>query len=275
VQHHHAHIASVIAEHRIKEKIIGVCFDGTGYGQDGRMWGGEFFTGDLKEFKRKAHLEYVPMPGGDKATQEPFRMAISHLYNTFGEGVAALPLDFVKRHRTDIPQIITSIKNTTPPLTSSIGRLFDSISSLLGVRDIITYEAQAAIELQMLAERSDTAEKYLFTLSQKTGLFTIHPESVFRGIIDDIKKKIPTEKIARKFHNGLVYITVRICRRLRQGSGINTVAFSGGVFQNKLLSETLTRALKKAGFQVYYNQLLPANDGSVSLGQLAIANETQ
>jgi hydrogenase maturation protein HypF len=271
VQHHEAHLASVICEHRIKEKIIGVCFDGTGYGKDGKIWGGEFFSGDLRGFKRSGHLEYVAMPGGDKATIEPFRMAISYLYNAFGHDIYNLNLDLLKRHEDKLESIV-NISGFNSIHTSSCGRLFDAISALLGICDIITYEAQAAIRLQQYAERSATLKSYRFLIEDSAGMLIIKSRELITGIIEDLEKKVAKEEISRKFHNSIAVMAREVCRKLRQKTGVNTVCLSGGVFQNKLLLETTAQLLRKNRFKVYYNQLLPANDGAVSLGQAAIAN---
>jgi hydrogenase maturation protein HypF len=272
VQHHQAHIASVVAEHRIKDKVIGVSLDGIGFGADKKIWGGEFFIGDLKGLKRIAHLGYLPMPGADLATQQPFRMGISYLYKTFGQDLYELKIDFIKKHKPGLQNIIAACK-INPILTSSAGRLFDAISALLGICDIITYEAQGAIRLQMYAERSRTQKFYRFSIKKHDAKFIIKAEPVIRGIVRDLKNGICKEDIARKFHNGMADITARICRLLRRRTRINTVAISGGVFQNKLLLETLLKILRKNKFKVYYNELLPTNDGAISLGQVAIANE--
>jgi hydrogenase maturation protein HypF len=272
VQHHRAHLASVIAEHRIKQKVIGVCFDGIGFGSDSKVWGGEFFTGGLKDLKRASHLEYVPMPGGDKATQQPYRMGISYLYNAFGRDMRKLEIGFIRKHRAKINDIINAA-GINPVLTSSAGRLFDAVSSILGICDIITYEAQAAIRLQMFAEKSKTKKSYRF-LIQKTGSgFVIKSIEVISGIALDLEKGINITDIARKFHNSMAIMAKDMCVILRDKTGSNTVCLSGGVFQNKLLLETLAGLLRKSGFKLYYNELLPTNDGAVSLGQAAIANE--
>ncbi|MFH0790669.1 MAG: carbamoyltransferase HypF [Candidatus Omnitrophota bacterium] len=274
VQHHQAHIASVIAEHQIEKKVIGICFDGAGLGLDGKIWGGEFFTGNLNNLRRNAHLEYLPLPGADKAIEQPYRMAISYLYQAFGEDIYKLGINFIKKHGTyNIGNIIKVIK-TNALLTSSAGRLFDAVSALLGICDIITYEAQAAIELQMLAEKSNTKQRYVFDITEeaKNAPLVIKPKNVICQIVRDIKSGISREEIARKFHNGLAEISLRACDLLRRKTNISTVVLSGGVFQNKLFSETLIKLLKKAEFKICHNELVPPNDGAVSLGQLAIAN---
>lgn len=272
VQHHQAHLASVIAEHRIKEKVIGVCFDGTGYGQDKKIWGGEFFTGDLGSLRRRAHLEYAPLPGGDKATTEPYRMAISYLYNAYGENIYDLNLDFLKRHEKKLESII-NISELNSLLTSSCGRLFDAVSALLGICDIITYEAQAAIRLQSYAEKSTTLESYRFLIDDTQDMLVIKSRELITAIVEDLKNKKTKEEISRKFHNSVAEMTREVCRRLRRETGFNTACLSGGVFQNKLLLELSVKLLRKDEFRVYYNELLPANDGAISLGQAAIANQ--
>lgn len=275
VQHHQAHIASVIAEHKIEKKVIGICFDGAGLGLDNKIWGGEFFTGTLNNLQRKAHLEYLPLPGADKAIEQPYRMAISYLYQVFREDIYKLGINFIKKHGIyNIGNIIKVIK-TNPLLTSSAGRLFDAVSALLGICDIITYEAQAAIELQMLAEKSNTKQRYIFDITKReqNDPLVIKAKNVICQIVRDIEKGVPREEIARKFHNGLAEISLRVSDLLRRQTNTSTIVLAGGVFQNKLFSETLIKLLQKAEFKIYHNELVPPNDGAVSLGQLAIANE--
>jgi hydrogenase maturation protein HypF len=271
VQHHQAHLAAVIAEHRIKGKIIGVCFDGIGFGTDSRIWGGEFFTGDLRGFSRAAHLEYAAMPGGDKATTEPYRMAISYLYKTYADNIYDLKLDMLKRHEEKLESIV-SILGIDPLLTSSMGRLFDAVSALLGICDIITYEAQAAIRLQQFAENSGARGNYEFLCEPAGGLLVIKSRKVISGIVEDLGRKKTKEEISRKFHNSVALLARDICGRLRKKTGINTVCLSGGVFQNKLLLEGTIKLLREENFGVFFNELLPTNDGAISLGQAAIAN---
>ncbi len=271
IQHHKAHLASVIAEHRIKGKVIGVCFDGIGYGEDGKIWGGEFFAGDPIKFQRLAHLEYVPMPGGDKATIEPYRMAISYLYNTYAGNIYDLHLDFLSRHEEKLESIV-NIAALNPILTSSAGRLFDAVSALLEICDIITYEAQAAIRLQCCAEKSQTAKSYCFLIDNAKEVMVIKSGKLISGIVADLEDRVSKEDIARKFHNSVASMAQEVCKTLRKKTGINTACFSGGVFQNKLLLEQIVKLLRKDKFQVYYNELLPTNDGAISLGQAAIAN---
>jgi hydrogenase maturation protein HypF len=272
IQHHQAHLASVIAEHRIKEKIIGICFDGLGYGNDHRIWGGEFFTGNLDDLRRTGHLEYVSLPGGDKATTEPYRMAISYLYNTYSANIYDLNLDFLKRHQEKLESIVNII-GLNPILTSSCGRLFDAVSALLGICDIISYEAQAAIRLQRYAEKSNTLKYYRFLIEDSKGLLIVKSREVIAAIVKDLENKVTKEEISRKFHNSVAVMARDVCRKLRQQTGFNIVCLSGGVFQNSLLLEHSVKLLREDKFKVYYNELLPANDGAISLGQAAIANQ--
>jgi hydrogenase maturation protein HypF len=271
VQHHHAHLASVIAEHSVSGNVIGICFDGIGYGDDAKIWGGEFFHGTLSNIKRVGHLEYVPMPGADKATQEPFRMAISYLYQAFNEGIYRLNIGFINKYQSKLSDFITVAK-LRPVLTSSAGRLFDAISAILGICDIITYEAQAAIRLQMFAERSKTNAAYRFNIFEEDGMLIVSSQQALEQIVTDLKKYVSREDIARRFHNGLADAAVRMCIVIRKKTKTSAVCLSGGVFQNRLLHELITQQLRKNKFTVYYNELLPANDGAIALGQAAIAN---
>ncbi|MGE5307804.1 MAG: carbamoyltransferase HypF [Deltaproteobacteria bacterium] len=270
VQHHEAHAASVIAEHRISGNVIGVCFDGIGYGTDGSIWGGEFFTGNTGGFERAAALEDMPMPGGDKATAEPYRMAASYLLSAFGPGIAKWPRGFVRKHRDTIVPLIQVCRHG-PARTSSCGRLFDAVSSLLGICDIITYEAQAAVRLQMAAERSSSSCAYPFSII-KARPMRINAAEMIRALAADLSRGTDVPVCARKFHNGLAGVTARVCAAIRTRTGINTVCLSGGVFQNRLFLETTLSMLRKKKFEVHYNQLVPTNDGAVALGQAVIAN---
>ncbi|MCX7927037.1 MAG: carbamoyltransferase HypF [Candidatus Omnitrophica bacterium] len=277
VQHHQAHLASVIAEHRIKEAVIGICFDGIGLGTDGHIWGGEFFIGKINKFTRKAHLEYVAMPGQDKATKEPYRMAISYLEKSFGDEIFNLKIPFIKKHQKVLKSIVGICRNQGI-LTSSAGRLFDAVSALLGLCDIITYEAQAAIRLQMFAERftrSTNKKFYPMQLYKKGSAWIISSIPLFKAIVQDILQNKPTEEIAYCFHLGLAKACLEVCAILRKETNIKTICLSGGVFQNKLFLEILTNHLRQKKFLVYYNELLPSNDGAISLGQAAIALATR
>ncbi|HRZ14255.1 MAG TPA: carbamoyltransferase HypF [Candidatus Omnitrophota bacterium] len=272
IQHHQAHVASVIAEHRIGAAVIGVCFDGTGYGTDGRIWGGEFFCGTLKKMERTAHLEYVAMPGGDQAAREPFRMAISYLHRCFGENSRTLDIPFAKKFRHLFEPILAAGR-MHPILTSSAGRLFDAVSALIGACETISYEAQAAVRLQRLAERSSTAKAYPFAVfPAEDAIISALP--AFREMVEDIRCGIKPAVIAAGFHNGLARAVLETCKRLRTAARCRRVCLSGGVFQNRLFLEKVIFLLKKNDFLVYYNELVPTNDGAIALGQAVLAKNS-
>ncbi len=271
VQHHHAHIASCLADNEIEGEVIGVAFDGLGLGMDGKLWGGEFFVADFLEAERIAHLEYVPMPGGAKAIREPWRMAAVFLHREFGDDFLTLEIPFVKNLNNGawktIRQMITT--ETNSPNTSSMGRLFDGVASLLGVRDSVNYEGQAAIELEAIAEKN-CADGYVFEIAEDESIIKIG--DVIHQIIKDMLAGISPQVISAKFHNGVAQLISLIARRIRNERKLNRVALSGGVFQNMFLLEQTCRILKSDGFEVFTHNRVPTNDGGISLGQAAIAN---
>jgi len=273
VQHHHAHIVSCLAENGVKERVIGVALDGTGYGSDGTIWGGEFLLADYKDFKRVGHFEYVPLPGGVAAIKKPYRMALSYLYTLLGEDfdLAGLPLAGIKP--AEIEVIKQQLKRKiNSPLTSSAGRLFDAVSALVGVRGEIDYEAQAAIELEMLAPDKMKAGVYPFSIEEEGGMRVVKLKGLLLGIVEDIQDKVPVPEISLKFHYTVAEIVAGMCKLIARESSIKRVALSGGVFQNRLLSKLATAALKREGFEVLTHRLVPANDGGISLGQAVVAN---
>jgi len=272
VQHHHAHIVSCMAENNIKGKVIGVAYDGTGYGDDGNVWGGEFLLCDLKKYSRAGHLKYYPLPGGDKAIVEPWRMAYSYLYSIYGPKAKTLDIDFNQRMDCNSLSIIEKMidKNINSPLTSSCGRLFDAISSLIGIKDEISYEGQAAMELESFCS-SGITEGYKFRTYKEEEKFIIDPQEIFINIIKDLKKGLDKKIIAAKFHNTVAEFTVDLCGKIRENTGINGIALSGGVFQNKYLTEKVIFSLEDKGFKVYIQRKVPPNDGGISLGQAVIA----
>jgi hydrogenase maturation protein HypF len=274
VQHHHAHIASCLAENGVEETVIGVAFDGTGYGGDGTLWGGEFLLADWKDFKRVGHLEYVPLPGGAAAIKRPYRMALSYLYTLLGEDfkLDRLPLDGLKTAEIEIikKQLKRKINS---PLTSSAGRLFDAVSALAGVRGEIDYEAQAAIELEMLApDKIDKAGAYPFSIVVEGGMRVVKLKELLAAVVEDVRDKVPAPEISLKFHYTMAEIVAEMCKLIARESKINRVGLSGGVFQNRLLSKLAVAALEREGFEVFTHRLVPANDGGVSLGQAVVAN---
>ncbi len=276
VQHHHAHIVSCLVENEVDGPVIGVAFDGTGYGTDGTIWGGEFLLADWRGFKRIGHLEYVPLPGGEAAIKKPYRMALSYLYTLLGEDFSLEGLPFSKLNPTELEIIKQQLKRgINCPLTSSAGRLFDAVSALVGVREKIDYEAQAAIELEMLAPNETDkfgADCYPFSIAEHQGMRVVKLGELFSAIVQDVKNQVPVPVISLKFHNTMAQIVVEMCKLIARERGITQVALSGGVFQNRLFFMLSTTALQREGFSVLTHHLVPCNDGGISLGQAVIAN---
>ncbi len=274
VQHHHAHMASCMAENGLTEPVLGVAFDGTGYGSDGAIWGGEFLLGDYGRFQRAAHLRYVGMAGGDRAIREPWRMAAAHLRDAEVEFAPLAARRLPGEWRT-IQRMLERRLNS--PLTSSMGRLFDAIAALAGVRDCISYEGQAAMELEWLAEELPPDRTYPFAFgSPRQGQtpeapLVVDTRPLIRAVAAEATNGVPAARIARRFHSTLVHLIAAVCARLRQTTGLNVVVLSGGVFLNALLTREVSVRLRSDGFRVYRHRLVPPNDGGLSLGQLAIA----
>lgn len=271
VQHHHAHIASCMAENCLTGKVIGIAFDGTGYGDDGKIWGGEFFTGDYAGFERRAHFDYVPLPGGETGIKEPWRMAVSYLVQAYGD---AFPYSLPFLKRID-PQKVSIVlqqveKRINAPLTSSAGRLFDAVSSLVGLCDVIEYEGQAAIRLEKEANAVDTG-LYPYEIIPGEFGYRIQILEMIRVITEEVLKGREISHIAGAFHRTVATITLDVCRLLREKYGLQDVVLSGGVFQNRLLLQLMIDELEKDGFKVYTHSKVPTNDGGISLGQAAIA----
>jgi len=272
VQHHHAHIAACLLDNAVDEKVIGVAWDGTGYGADRKIWGGEFLIADLENFERKAHLQYVPLPGGDMAVKEPWRMGAAYLYKTFGKDFLKLNIEFTERLDKKKWVIIKNMidKNVNSPETSSIGRLFDAVASIMGIRESITYQGQAAIELEMIVKESGGGF-YEFDIQEENDIYVINPLGVIGSIIKDIKSKVTIDAISMKFHIGLAEMIVKVSSLLREETSIDKICLSGGVFQNMILRKETTKKLLKEKFEVYNHAKLPPNDGGISAGQAAIA----
>jgi hydrogenase maturation protein HypF len=264
VQHHHAHIASCLADNDRDGPVIGVAFDGTGYGADGTIWGGEFLVADLAEFERGGHLAPVPMPGAAAAIRQPWRMAAAYL------GGHA-PENLVQRHREHWPAILAmAAKGVNSPLTSSAGRLFDAAAAILGVRDAINYEGQAAIELEQLADPAED-RAYPAAIETGPGPFRACGADLLHGVIDDLTSGVPAPLIAARFHHGVAALIEAGCLLLRDRHGLGTVALSGGVFQNSLLLHAAVARLEARGFRVLLHSRVPCNDGGISLGQAVVA----
>ncbi len=267
VQHHHAHIASCMAEHQLDEKVIGIALDGTGLGDDGNIWGGEFLICDLADYKRYSHFEYIPMPGGDHATKNPWRMAVSYLYKYYGSSFLDLNLDFLKGIPSyEIDLVISMLdKKINCPLTSSTGRLFDAVAALTNICTKSTFHAEAPMRLEA-ATNQTTNETYDFVIAQDIKL-----DKIFKGIVEDLQAGINKAVIATKFHHTIINIIFANVKLVKQSHGISKVVLSGGSFQNRFILERVERLLEKEGFQVYAQENIPANDGGLALGQLAIA----
>jgi hydrogenase maturation protein HypF len=273
VQHHHAHIVSCMVENNISETVIGVAFDGTGYGSDGTIWGGEFLLADWKVFRRVGHFEYVPLVGGAAAIKKPYRMALSYLYTLLGEDFSLEGLPLSNINPDELSVIKQQLKRKiNSPLTSSTGRLFDAVSALVGVRGDIDYEAQAAIELEMLAADTMEVEAYPFVINGEEGRGMVGLTELWSALVSDVKNKVSPSLISLKFHNTIAEITNEMCQLISKDTGIKRVALSGGVFQNRLLLKLTMVALQKEGFDVLTHRLVPPNDGGISLGQAVMAN---
>jgi hydrogenase maturation protein HypF len=269
VQHHHAHIASCLADNGARGPVIGVALDGLGYGTDGTIWGGEFLLADLTGHRRLGHLDPVPMPGGTAAIREPWRMAAAHLDAAFPEGRPE-GLDVVRRH-ADRWDAVTAMARSgiNAPLTSSAGRLFDAVAAIIGVRDAVNYEGQAAIELEQHADRTHRDAYPVRLLDGEP--FRVAGADLVRAVVEDLVAGAETAVVAARFHHGVSAAVVAGCLRAREGTGISTVALSGGVWQNMLLLGATVDALEAAGFTVLVHHRVPTNDGGISLGQTAVA----
>ncbi len=276
VQHHHAHIASCLADNGADGPVIGVAFDGTGYGPDGTIWGGEFLVADLASYERGGHLVPVPMPGGAAAIRQPWRMAAAYLGAAPASAyLGAAPasadgLDVMRRH-ADRWSAVTAMaaRSINSPLTSSAGRLFDAAAAILGVRDEINYEGQAAVEFEQLA---DPAETGAYPAGLQPGdPFGVQGGDLLHAVIEDLAAGTPRPVIAARFHHGVAALIEAGCLLLRERRGLGTVALSGGVFQNMLLLHATVARLERRGFRVLVHSRVPCNDGGISLGQAAVA----
>jgi len=269
VQHHHAHIASCMAENGIRDKVIGVAFDGTGLGTDGNIWGWDFLVADFAGFQRRAHLRYIPLAGGDTAVREPWRIALSYLLDTFGSRMDSLDLPLWSRVspkklaavRTMIERKINTVE------TSACGRLFDAVAAIVGVRDEVNFEAQAAIELEVCA-LPGIGDRYPFQVAD--GEIDMRP--AIESIVRDVIAGKPAGYISAAFHNTIAAVVVEVCRQIRHTDGLTRVCLSGGTFQNMYLLERTVQLLRSGGFDVYLHAKVPPNDGGIALGQAVIAN---
>ncbi len=267
VQHHHAHIASVMAEHGVTETVIGVSFDGTGLGDDQHIWGSEFLICDLAGFKRLAHLEYIPMPGGDMATHEPWRMAVSYLYRIYGRDLLDMDLPFLTGlNLLTVEQVIQAIeKNINSPLTSGAGRLFDAAAALLDLCTFSSFHAEAPMRLENIV-RPLTLQAYPYDWGTEISM-----APAFQAMVEEVMGGVDVGLIATKFHNTVVEIIIKGVKKISLESGIRTVALSGGTFQNSYLSSRVESGLLDAQFRVLFPMQFPTNDGGIALGQLVVA----
>jgi hydrogenase maturation protein HypF len=267
VQHHHAHLASCMAENGLDEPVIGVAFDGAGYGSDGAVWGGEFLTGDYRAFRRAAHLRYVAMPGGEQAIREPWRMAAAHLADA-GQDTGWL------REYSPATALAATLRmierRLNAPSTSSAGRLFDAVAALAGVRPRVSFEGQAAIELEGLAAGETADGAYPFAIVPGSPL-VIDTRPLIAEVAAERRRGRAAAVVGRRFHTTLVEIVAQVCLRLAAESGLSAVVLSGGVFLNALLTREVTLRLTRDGFRVYRHRRVPPGDGGLCLGQLAVA----
>ncbi|MCX6321663.1 MAG: carbamoyltransferase HypF [Bacteroidia bacterium] len=268
VQHHHAHIASCMAEFGIDEDVIGISMDGTGFGSDENIWGGEFMIADLKGFRRFTHFDYVPMPGGEKAIDEPWRMAFSYIYKYFGDSFDYKSVPLFKLIDDQKLLLVKEmiVKKLNSPMTSGAGRLFDAVSAILGFCSAATFDSEAPMRLESAID-GETNDFYPFRAA-KTIIFA----DTIKAIMEDLpKQKISV--ISAKFHNTVAQVILEVSRQIRKDTSLNKVILSGGVFQNKYLLEKSSYLLTRNRFKIFTNHLVPANDGGISLGQLVIASK--
>jgi len=287
VQHHHAHIASCMAENHLEGRVIGFALDGTGYGTDGKIWGGEVLIAGYEDFERAAHFEYVPLPGGAAAIREPWRMAVSYLAHHFGREFLKpqflkFDIPFLRQLNRPKAELLVRMmeQGVNSPLTSSCGRLFDAVAALVGIRQQVNYEAQAAIELEMAMASSETASseedtaypmKLLPELVPDDDHWIISTRPLFEALLDDLGRNLPAGAMSRRFHNGLVEGFVQLATLLQKKTTLNRVCLSGGTFHNIYLSERLEARLSEAGFEVFTQKEVPSGDGGLSLGQALVA----
>ncbi len=274
VQHHHAHVAACMAENGVREPVIGVVFDGLGYGTDGHIWGAEFMVADYEGFQRLGQLRYMPLPGSDAANREPWRMALSYLFSMYGSRLGSWERALFDHLEADALETVFQMltRGYNAPLASSMGRLFDAVASLLGICQHNTFEGEAAVKLQVAAERiSGPVNGYSWSISREGDYLNVDPCPMVREILGDLRRKVSVPEIARRFHRSVADLVSLCCKHIRGSHGLERVALSGGVFQNKLLTEMVVDLLRRDGFEPLLHRQVPPNDGGVALGQAAIA----
>lgn len=271
VFHHHAHIVSCMVENKVKHKLIGIAYDGIGYGTDGNVWGSEYLLCDYQQWQRVGHINYVSMPGGDGATKEPWKMAVSYLYKTYqneNEVYNKLPTYWQGK---PIQAVLKLIKNNiNSPRCSSMGRLFDAVSALIGFSGKITFEGEAAVLLENMADQEEKG-RYDYQIDFIKDQYIINTDGIIKGVIKDVNNSISANLISMKFHNTVAAFSVEMCILLAEKYNISEVALSGGVFQNAILLKNIYERLVSQGFKVYTHKLIPCNDSGLCLGQLAVA----
>ncbi len=269
VQHHHAHIVSCLADNGRIDRVIGVAFDGLGLGCDETIWGGEILLADAAGFERAGALEAVPLPGATAAIRQPWRMAAAWLDAAY-DGDPPGDLEVARRNAARWGDVLAVARSgVNSPATTSMGRLFDAVAALVGLRDTITYEGQAAIELEQRADSAEPAA-YPLPVAETDGLLRLCATETIRAVVDDVRAGVPVPTVAGRFHRGVTEAVTAACRAVRDRAGLSTAALSGGVFQNRLLVEAASAALERDGFEVLLHRRVPPNDGGISLGQAAV-----
>jgi hydrogenase maturation protein HypF len=272
VQHHHAHIAAVMAEHGLEGPVIGLAWDGTGYGPDGCLWGGEFLVCDLRAYERVGHWSYFPLPGGAAAIRQPWRVAAALLRERFGDEVCNLPLPAIQRHAAEYAVVSKMIeRGINVPLSCGVGRLFAAVSVLVTGRDLVSFEGQAAMELEQIAEVSKVTAIPLEVV-KVDGMWIPDSASVLAGIARMVMDGISSPTVAARFHETLASTGAEVCRQVGSDRGIRHVVLGGGVFQNRLLLQRCTEALNRSGFEVFVSRQVPTNDGGLALGQVVVGD---
>jgi hydrogenase maturation protein HypF len=276
VQHHHAHIVSCLVDNGKQEPTIGVALDGTGYGTDGQIWGGEFLVADYRGFRRAGHLQEVPLPGGEATILRPYRMALSHLYSLCGDSAIDAATPFLGEIDDLELEIIKEQidRGINTPWTSSCGRLFDAVTALVGFHGRATYEGQAAIQLEMIAHDGDASASYPFAVVEQNGERVIRLAEMWGAIVEDLSAAVSPGDVASRFHHTMARMILDTCLAISTEVGLQRVALSGGCFQNRLLLTEAQELLTGAGFEVLTHRQVPCNDGGVSLGQAVIAHST-
>jgi hydrogenase maturation protein HypF len=273
IQHHHAHIVKGMAEAGLIGPVIGIALDGTGYGADGQIWGGEVLVAEDYQYERVGHFAYVPMSGGAAAIKKPWRMAVSSLYEAFGSDFLKMELPFLEGIPPEKVRILFQMieNRVNTPFTSSCGRLFDSVAAIAGVRNDVAYEGQAAVELEAAAEE-DMERVYPFQIQEKDGVEQFLIEPIIQSVVEDVQGGCSTGLISATFHNTLVALFLEVCQRLRASRKLKQVVLGGGCFQNARLLVHLTETLESEGFEVYTQSKVPTNDGGIALGQAVAAD---